>query len=413
MEIYAAFLAHVDAQIGRMIDALKEMGAWEDTLFIYIVGDNGASAEGTLNGAWSAPSFQNGFPEDPEWLLEHIDDLGTARCEAHYNVGWAWGLDSPLQWTKQVASHFGGTRNAMALSWPQGIENTGDLRSQFHHLIDIAPTILEAAGIEAPEAVDGIEQAPLEGVSMRYSFADAGAPSTHITQYFEILANRAIYHDGWIASCFHGRAPWVRSADLPVDGEQEVWELYDIANDFSQANDLAAAEPERLAQLKQLFDQEAQKYNVYPLDGATTMRSLPMHRPSPIQGVKHFTYYPESVHLPEMAIVNMKNCSFELTAHLQIPEDGAEGVVVCQGGNMAGWSLYLDDSKPVYYYNYLGHEQYRIASDTPLPAGDVQLGVQFAYDGQGLGKAARRRSRSMANRWPRDESRKPCPSSFR
>ncbi|MEY4896136.1 MAG: hypothetical protein RI890_935 [Actinomycetota bacterium] len=241
METFAGFLAHTDAQIARVIDALDDLNIAENTLVVYITGDNGASAEGTIHGAWSAPSFQNGVPEDPEWLLDHIDDFGTARCENHFNVGWAWALDSPFQWMKQVASHFGGTRNAIAISWPKNIKAAGELRTQFHHVIDIAPTIYEIAGIDAPEFVNGIKQMPIHGTSMTYSFESASSPSTHKTQYFEILGNRAMYHEGWIASCFHGRLPWIRLQGFEFDGPQEVWELYNIAEDFSQAVDLAAS----------------------------------------------------------------------------------------------------------------------------------------------------------------------------
>ena len=237
MEVYAAFLAHTDDQVGRLVDELKALDRWDNTIFFYVVGDNGASAEGTIDGTWSAPALQNGIPEDPEWLLAHMDDFGTARCENHFNVGWAWALDSPFQWTKQVASHFGGTRNAMVVTWPDGIAEAGGLRSQFHHCIDIVPTILDAAGIAAPDVVNGATQEPIEGVSMLYSFNNVDAPSTHTTQYFEILGNRAMYQDGWIASCFHGRLPWVRSGPVPFGTPPEVWELYNIADDFSQSED--------------------------------------------------------------------------------------------------------------------------------------------------------------------------------
>ena len=385
MEVYAAFLAHTDHHIGRVIDAIKELEQWENTLFIYIFGDNGASAEGTVHGTWSAPSMQNGFPEDPEWLLEKMDTFGGPDAENHFNVGWAWALDAPFQWTKQVASHFGGTRNGLAVSWPNGIKDAGGLRTQFHHVTDIVPTILDAANITAPERVNGVAQEPHEGVSMLYSFDDAAAPGNHRTQYFEILANRAIYQDGWVAACFHGRVPWERSADFPIDGPQEVWELYHIEDDFSQSNDLAAENPEKLAELQKVFDEEAWKYNVYPLSGETTSRSLPMHRPSLIAGEKKFTYYADNVHMPELAIVNMKNRSFAMTAHLEIPEGGAEGVIICQGGNMAGWSLYVQDNKPVYYYNWLGHEMYVVEGAAGLPTGPVELTVEFDYDGGGLG----------------------------
>ena len=386
MECYAGMLNHVDYQVGRIIQTLKDMGQWDNTLFIYIVGDNGASGEGTIDGTWNASAMQNGIPESKEILLAHLDDFGSAHADNHFNVGWAWALNSPLPWMKQVASHFGGTRNGMAISWPQRIAHDEGFRSQFHHVIDIVPTILTAVGIEPPTEVSGIAQEPIEGTSMVYTFDNPDSPSQRKTQYFEILANRAIYHDGWIASCFHGRPPWVRSQDLPVFGEQEVWELYNIEDDFSQSMDLAAAHPKRLAELQKIFDHEAQKYNVYPLDGSTTMRSLSKNRPSLLEGVKKFTYYPGNVSLPELTVVNMKNCSFEMVAHLSDIALPVEGVVVCQGGSMAGWTLYVDEqSHPVYYYNYVAQEFYAIRSSQPLPTGDVQLKVVFDYDGIGLG----------------------------
>ena len=286
-----------------------------------------------------------------------------------------------------MASHFGGTRNALALSWPKGIAEAGGLRTQFHHVIDLAPTILEAAGIPHPASVNGVSQEPIEGTSMAYSFTDATAPSTHRTQYFEILANRGIYHEGWMASCFHGRVPWQRSQDLPIDGPQEHWELFDLASDFSQSVDLAFQHPDKLSELRGLFDAEARRYQVYPLSGETTSRALPFHRPSLIAGRRTFTYYPENVRMPEMAVVNMKNRDFDLVAHLEVPEGTVEGVVMCQGGNMAGWSLYVRDGRPIYHYNWLGHEQYVVESPRALPAGEVALRARFDYDEHtGLGK---------------------------
>jgi len=261
----------------------------------------------------------------------------------------------------------------------------GELRTQFHHVIDIVPTILDAAGITAPTHVNGIEQRPIEGLSMRYSFDDGAAASRRETQYFEILGNRAIYHDGWIAACFHGRLPWVRSQAVPF-GEGERWELYRIADDFSQGHDLASEYPDRLRELQVLFDREARAYDVYPLSDQTTMRALPHNRPSLLEGKTRFTLYRDHVRQPELATVNLKNTSFDLRATLRIPEGGAEGVVICQGGNMAGWSLYVEDGKPIYLYNLYGRELTTIAGTDPLPQGDVELGVRFDYDGGGLGK---------------------------
>ncbi len=388
MEVYAGFLAHTDAQVARVIDAVDALGHWENTLFIYLCGDNGASAEGTVHGAWSSPAFQNGLPEDPEWLLAHVADFGTPRCENHYNVGWAWALDAPFQWMKQVASHFGGTRNGLAISWPQGITAAGEQRSQFHHVIDIVPTILEAAGIEMPARVNGVEQKPIEGVSMRYSFDDAAAASRRTTQYFEIFGNRAVYQDGWIASCFHGRLPWVRAQRATPFGDTERWELYHVADDFSQGIDLAAQLPDKLAELQAVFDTEAQKYDVYPLSDATLARALPANRPSLLAGRTSVTYFAGQVRIPEPVTLGFTSTSFELRAQLTIPAGGAQGVVISIGGAMAGWSLYLRGGIPRFVYNYLGRELTTVAAAELLPEGPVALGLSFDYDGGGLGRGA-------------------------
>jgi arylsulfatase len=272
------------------------------------------------------------------------------------------------------------------MSWPKRIRDHGGLRSQFHHVIDIMPTILEAAGIRHPDVVNGTPQKPIEGSSMMYSFDNVNSPSPHKTQYFEILGNRAIYHEGWIASCYHGRVPWVRSQPMAFDGPNERWELYNIVEDFSQSEDLADKYPQKLKELRALFDKECRKYNVYPLDDNTTVRGLPGNRPSLLEGRTRFTYYRDNVRMPELAVVNMKNTSFDLTAELDIPRSGVEGVIICQGGNMAGWSLCVANSRPVYYYNWMGHEIYSIESAEPLPAGRVSVKLVFDYDGGGLGK---------------------------
>ena len=388
MEVYAGFLAHTDAQIGRVIDAIEELGRWDNTLFIYVCGDNGASAEGTLHGAWSAPAFQNGLPEDPEWLLEHMADFGTARCENHYNVGWAWALDAPFQWMKQVASHLGGTRNGLAISWPRGISSSGEQRSQFHHVIDIVPTILEAAGIEMPAHLNGVRQKPIEGVSMRYSFDDGAAAGRRVTQYFEIFGNRAVYQQGWMASCFHGRLPWIRTQRGVPFGATERWELYHLDDDFSQGVDLAGEYPDKLAELKAVFDAEARKYDVYPLNDATLARALPANRPSLLAHRSTVTYYAGQLRIPETATLAYTSTSFDLRARLQIPPGGARGVVICLGGAMGGWTLYLRDGVPYFLYNYLGHQLTTVAAVEPLPEGPLVLGLSFDYDGGGLGKGA-------------------------
>jgi arylsulfatase len=382
METFAGFLAHTDHQINRVIGALDDLGIADNTLVIYITGDNGASAEGTVHGAWSAPSFQNGVHEDPEWLLDHLDDFGTAKCENHFNVGWAWALDSPFQWMKQVASHFGGTRNAMAMSWPKRIADRGGLRTQFHHVIDLAPTIYEAVGIDAPASVNGIQQMPMHGVSMAYSFDDKSAPSTRTHQYFEILGNRAIYSEGWMASCFHGRLPWIRLQGLDFDGPQERWELYNIAEDFSQAVDLAEKFPDKLRELQELFHRQAIDYGIYPLRDAGSPRHGEFSVPHALDGITKMTYTTAHVRMPESSVLNLKNCSYRITADIEILGDTDHGVIVCQGGNMAGWSLYLShDGRPVFHYNLYGHEHFVCASATPLSRGAHRVVITFAYDG--------------------------------
>ncbi len=388
MEVFAAFLAHTDAQVGRVLDAVDAVGEGDNTLIIYLTGDNGASAEGTIHGAWSAPSFQNGVHEDPEWLLEHMDDFGSDRCENHFNVGWAWALDSPFQWMKQVASHFGGTRNAMAMSWPRGIDDAGGLRSQFHHVIDLAPTILEAAGIDWPSTVNGIDQMPVAGTAMNYTFpsaaADASAvPSNRSTQYFEILGNRGLYHDGWMASCFHGRVPWIRMAAYEFEGPQEVWELYNIAEDFSQSEDLAQAHPEILAELTERFHNEAVANNIYPLRDAGSPRGGPLRVPYMLGSTRKMTYTTAHVRMPERSVINMKNSSHRITAEIVVPEAGAQGVIACQGGNMAGWSMYLDadDGRPHYLYNCFGHDLTTVSGSSSLSPGRHEIKLDYRHDG--------------------------------
>jgi len=385
MEVFAAFLQHTDAQVGRVLDQIEQLGLDDNTLVIYLTGDNGASGEGTIHGAWSSPSFQNGVHEDPEWLLEHIDDFGTARCENHFNVGWAWALDSPFQWMKQVASHFGGTRNAMAMSWPARISDAGGLRSQFHHVIDLAPTIIEAAGIAWPASVNGIDQMPVDGTSMSYSFDEAEAASTRTTQYFELLGNRGIYHDGWIASCFHGRVPWIRSAAYEFDGEQEVWELYRITDDFSQSRDLAGDEPEKLAELRAIFDQEAKAHGVYPLRDAGSRRSGEYGVPRSLGRYTKMTYTTAHVRMPERSVIDLKNASSETTGVVTVPEGGAQGVIACQGGNMSGWSLYVDtEGRPAYHYNCFGQYLATVTGSEPLEPGEHTVCAHYDHDG-GMG----------------------------
>jgi len=381
MEAFAGFLAHTDHHIHRLLTSLEERGKLDNTLVFYITGDNGASGEGTLHGAWSAPSFQNGRPEDPEWLLEHMDDFGSADCENHYNYPWAWALDSPFQWMKQVASHFGGTRNAMAVSWPKGITDAGGLRTQFHHVVDIAPTIYEACGITQPSSVNGIEQMEVHGTSMAYTFDDADVADRHETQYFEMMGNRGVYHQGWMASCFHGRPPWIRWQGMPFDGEQERWELYDLRTDFSQAVDVAAQYPEKLAELMEVFDREARRNSVYPMRDPGSGSQIVAPVPSSLGDLTKMTYTPAHARMPEFSVVNVKNTSWRMTAVVEIGE-GAHGVIACQGGNMAGWSLYLSEvGVPTFHYNWFGYQHTSVAAPAALTPGRHEIDMLFAYDG--------------------------------
>jgi arylsulfatase A-like enzyme len=381
MEVFAGFLAHTDAHIGRLLDEVTRLGLDDNTLIVYLTGDNGASAEGTIHGAWSAPAFQNGIPEDPEWLLAHMDDFGSAKCENHYNVGWAWALDSPFQWMKQVASHFGGTRNAMALRWPAAIAEPGGLRTQFHHVIDLAPTILAAAGVTPPSHVNGVAQLPVDGVPLQYCWNDADAPSTRTTQYFEMFGNRALYHDGWIASCFHGRVPWDRFGTRDFDGPEERWELYNITEDFSQGVDLAEQFPEKLADLRERFDAEAVRNNVFPLREPGSLLAVGVFPPTNLGARTSMTYTRAHVRMPERSVINLKNCSYRISAEVTVQPD-SHGVIVCQGGAMAGWTLYLDDDRhPVYHYNWLGHEHTVLRGAAPVAPGAQRIVVAFAYDG--------------------------------
>jgi arylsulfatase len=389
MEIYAAYLEYADHHVGRVIDSLRDVGILDDTLVYYIIGDNGASAEGTLIGAFNESAVGEG-PDlnTPEFLIEHIDDFGTSRAFNHYAVGWAHAMDTPYQWTKQVASHWGGTRNGLVVHWPRGIKAKGQLRHQFHHVIDVAPTILEAARLPEPTMVNGVMQEPLHGVSMMYSFDDATAAERHETQYFEMLCNRGIYHRGWTAVTRHGSLPWVVVGSQPPLGE-DVWELYDTTKDWSQAHDLAKEMPEKVARLERLFDLEASKYNVFPLDDRKAERANPdlAGRPAVVHGSTQMLF-PGMRRLQENAVINTKNKSHSVTSEIEVAASGASGVIVAQGGNMGGWSLYAYEGKLKYCYNFLGMRHFDVTAASPLPAGTHQVRMEFAYDGGGIGKGA-------------------------
>ena len=322
--------------------------------------------------------------ETTEFLASRIDDFGTPAAYNHYAVGWAHTMDTPYQWTKQIASHWGGTRNGAVVHWPEGIRAKGEVRQQFHHVIDVAPTVLEAAGLPEPKIVHGVEQIPLEGVSMRYAFDDAAAADRHTTQYFEMFCNRGIYHEGWTAVTRHS-IPWVVEPLPPFT--EDVWELYDTSTDWSQAHDLAAELPEKLDELKELFMKEARKYNVLPLDDRRVERfdSDIAGRPTLIRGNSQLLFGGMR-RLSENATINVKNKSHSITAELVVPNGGAEGVIVSQGGAYAGWSLYLKDGRPTYCYNLFGVQRFHVRGDATLPPGTHQVRLEFAYDGGGLGK---------------------------
>jgi arylsulfatase len=384
MEVYAATLAHSDHQIGRVIDALRETGQLDNTLIIYIQGDNGASGEGGLAGSLNETAgMLNFLDEDFENVRKHLDDLGGPMAYNHYPVGWAHAMNAPFQWFKQVASHFGATRNGMVISWPARIKDQGGIRPQFHHVIDIAPTILEVTGLPAPVMVNGVAQKPMSGVSMAYTFDNAAAPSTRITQYFEQFGNRAIYHDGWVAAAGPVELPWEMTNKKKIDDIK--WELYHISDDYSEAVDLAAKEPQRLHDLENLFWAEAARNHALPiLLGKFHMEGPP--RPSLTLGRKSFVYYSGVDRLPPSSSPNLLNKSYTILADVVIPEGGANGVLFAQGGRFGGHSLYLLDGRLTYHYNTMGEVRLTVSSPAKLSAGKHVLGVQFKYDGGGMGK---------------------------
>ncbi len=388
MEVYAGFLEHTDHHVGRLIDTLADLEVLDDTIVYYIIGDNGASAEGTMNGAFNELANFNGMAalETPEFMLSKMDDFGGPDSYNHYSVGWAWANDTPFQWTKQVASHWGGTRNGTIVHWPNGIQQPGGLRSQFTHVIDLAPTILEAAGIPEPTMVNGVLQSPMEGTSMLYSFNEADAPERHDLQYFEMFANRGIYHQGWSAVTKH-KTPWVMVGGVLPAFDDDVWELYDGNSDYSQARNLAADNPEKLAELQRLWLIEATKYNVLPLDDRSMERALAESagRPTLIHGNSQL-FFAGMGRLSENSVVNIKNKSFSVTAEVEVPGAGANGVIIAQGGRFGGWSLYLKDGTAKFVYNVLGIHEFTTEAETPIPAGTHQVRMEFAYDGGGLAK---------------------------
>ncbi len=389
MEVYAGFLEHTDHQVGRLVSALEDLEILDDTLIYCIIGDNGASAEGTLQGLFNEMVILNGLMEGietPEFLKTHIAEFGTPKAYNHYAVGWAHAMCTPYQWTKQIASHWGGTRNGTIVHWPNGIRAKGGLRDQFSHVIDVAPTILEAAGIPEPTMVHGITQSPMEGTSMGYSFDDADAPERHDVQYFEMHGNRGLYYKGWSAITKH-RTPWLTGRIETIPFDRDKWELYDGAKDWTQARDLAQEMPEKLRELHIMFAIEAVKYNVFPLDDRLMERLDPAVSGCPwlVKGHSQLLFGGMG-RLSEHSVLPMKNVSFSITAQLTVTDRPAQGVIIAQGGRFGGWSLYAKSGKASFAYNYLGLNIYRTEAQQALPPGRHQVRAEFAYDGGGLGK---------------------------
>ncbi|MBW2463433.1 MAG: arylsulfatase, partial [Deltaproteobacteria bacterium] len=376
MEVFAGFAEHTDREVGRVVDAIEAMGELDNTLILYVFGDNGDSGEGGLNGTVNEIAALNGLPATVEEQLAHIDELGGPTTYPHFSAGWAHAGNTPFQWMKQVASHYGGTRNPLVVHWPGGIEASGEVRSQWHHVTDVAPTIMAAAGLPFPESVNGAEQSPFEGVSIAYSFDDASADDQHTVQYFEMFGNRAIYQDGWVAAVKH-KTPWATNPDTPL-GESQ-WALYHVAEDFSQAHDLAAEQPERLEAMQALFTEEAIKHNVLPLDDRVFERfnAEIAGRPDVMGDRTSLTVYEGMVGMTENTFINVKDRSHTITAQLEIPAGGGEGVILSQGGRFAGWSLYMKSGRLHYAYNWVGRELYTVSTPRALPAGEVTVRYVF------------------------------------
>jgi len=385
MEVYAGFGEYCDHEIGRLFDAIGDTGQRDNTLIFYILGDNGTSAEGGMLGMFNEMTYFNGVAETVPEMLKHYDDWGSPGTYPHMAAGWAVAGDTPFMWTKQVPSNYGGTRNGVIVSWPKRIKAANQIRSQWHHVIDVAPTILEAASLPEPKSVNGVVQAPIEGVSMLYTFDNANAASPHKTQYFEIMGNRAIYNDGWFAGTIH-RAPWEQQPRRKL--QDDVWELYDTRTDFSLVKDLAASNPAKLKELQALFMKEATAYRVLPIDDRVLERvnAATAGRPDLMGSRTSLTLSAGMVGMSENVFINIKNRSFSVDAKVEIPEGGANGVILAQAGRFGGWSLYLKDGKPTFCYNFLGLQQFTVAAPQALSAGTATVRMNFDYDGGGIGK---------------------------
>ncbi len=385
MEVYSGFGEYTDNEIGRLFAAIGDTGQMDNTLIFYIIGDNGTSAEGGMLGMFNEMTYFNGIPETVQEMLKHYDDWGGPGTYPHMAAGWAVAGDTPFMWTKQIPSNYGGTRNGVIVSWPKRIKAANQIRSQWHHVIDVAPTVLEAAGLPEPKSVNGVVQAPIEGVSMVYTFDIANGPSTHKTQYFEIMGNRAIYADGWFAGTIH-RAPWEQKPRRGL--KEDIWELYDTRNDFSLVNDMAASNPAKLKELQALFMKEATAYRVLPIDDRLLERvnAATAGRPDLMGDRTSLTLSEGMFGMSENVFINIKNRSFSISADVEVPQGGANGVILAQAGRFGGWSLYLKDGKPTYCYNFLGLQQYKVSAQEALAAGKATVRMNFDYDGGGVGK---------------------------
>ncbi len=389
METYAGFAEHADAQVGRYVAALRELGVLDQTVFLYLLGDNGASGEGGIEGTFREHLVGHGFADSTSEMAARLDSLGDATTFPIYPVGWALAMNTPYQWTKQVASHYGGTRDGLIVRWGDGIEQPGGFRQQWHHVIDVLPTILEAAGLPQPARVGGVDQQPIEGTSMLYTFNDPDADERRATQYFEMCGNRGIYHQGWVAATRHG-TPWVMVPEGLPAFDDDVWELYDTTTDWAEAHDLAATRPDKLRELQELFVVEAGRYQVFPLDDRVTERENPdlAGRIPLLHGRTSVTYTAGMGRFTEEATLNVKNRSHQLSALIEVPQGGADGVVVAQGGRFGGWSWYVHDGLLSYAYNCYGRDLSTVRAAGPLSPGSHQIGLDFRYDGGGLGRGA-------------------------
>jgi len=380
MEVFAGFAEHTDHEIGRMVDYLESIGQLDNTLIVYIAGDNGSSSEGGKYGTFNETAALNSSPGTVDQMMALYDEWGGPNTFPHFAMGWAWAGNSPYPWVKQIAGHLGGSRTGMAVSWPKGIQAKGEIRSQFHHVIDVAPTILEVVQIPQPKKVNGFEQKPMDGVSMLASFRDAKAPENHLTQYFDVFGNRGIYDNGWLAGTVHN-VPWIFNAKLPAL-DDDVWELYDLRNDFTSAVNLAASNPQKLDEMKQIFNREAIKHKVFPIDDRKAERIVPAvaGRPDILKGRTEMTFYEGMRGLFELAIISVKNCAFTVTSEVELKDDRTNGVIIAQGGRFGGWAIFMKDGKPAYEHNFFGQERYKATATEAIPAGKHTIVFHFTPD---------------------------------